>query len=233
MEIAPDWKGRGEDSYVIAAPVQIGNTAYVCEVVVMKGETRTGFYLHEVQTKEKLLDVFKTGVVTSTSGASKSILLDVWQRVKQIEENCSKVVDENGEPLVVYHGSPNFGFTVFDKSRKGERDRGDFGKGFYFTPNRRYAASYAQVDVKEKSRIPEWSRALVTPLDSRNAAEEIKADFPEFVNTNLGNNTIAMTREAEDALTILRKRETEREGERLIREWQFQLARPRGARLDR
>lgn len=105
VEIAPDWKGRGEDSYVIAAPVQIGNTAYVCEVVVMKGETRTGFYLHEVQIKKKLLDVFKTGVVTGTSGASKSILLNVWQRVKQIEENCSKVVDENGEPLVVYHGS--------------------------------------------------------------------------------------------------------------------------------
>lgn len=77
----------------------------MCEVVVMKGETRTGFYLHEVQIKKKLLDVFKTGVVTGTSGASKSTLLNVWQRVKQIEENCSKVVDENGEPLVVYHGS--------------------------------------------------------------------------------------------------------------------------------
>lgn len=70
VEIAPDWKGRGEDSYVIAAPVQIGNASYVCEVVVMKGETRTGFYLHEVQIKKKLLDVFKTGVVTGTSGAS-------------------------------------------------------------------------------------------------------------------------------------------------------------------
>lgn len=28
-------------------------------------------------------------------------------------------------------------------NRAKERDRGDFGKGFYFTPNRRYAASYA------------------------------------------------------------------------------------------
>ncbi len=142
MEIAPDWKGRGEDSYVIAAPVQIGNTAYVCEVVVMKGETRTGFYLHEVQIKEKLLDVFKTGVVTGTSGASKSILLDVWQRVKQIEENCSKVVDENGEPRVVYHGARHAGFRVFDNEEGERRSNAPDGTSF-FSSSRAVAYSYA------------------------------------------------------------------------------------------
>ncbi len=140
VEIAPDWKGRGEDSYVIAAPVQIGNTAYVCEVVVMKGETRTGFYLHEVQIKEKLLDVFKTGVVTGTSGAPKSILLDVWQRVKQIEENCSKVVDENGEPLVVYHGSLQW-FQVFNNGN--ERHQSGAPDGTIFAnDNREIAVSF-------------------------------------------------------------------------------------------
>ncbi len=140
VEIAPDWKGRGEDSYVIAAPVQIGNTAYVCEVVVMKGETRTGFYLHEVQIKEKLLDVFKTGVVTGTSGASKSILLDVWQRVKQIEENCSKVVDENGEPRVVYHGSLQW-FQIFNDGN--ERHQSGAPDGTIFAnDNREIAVSF-------------------------------------------------------------------------------------------
>lgn len=59
-------------------------------------------------------------------------------------ENASKIVDENGEPLVVYHGSPHYGFTVFDKARRGERDKGDFGRGFYFTPNRGYAATYGK-----------------------------------------------------------------------------------------
>ena len=32
-------------------------------------------------------------------------------------EHASKVVDENGEPRVVFHGSKTAGFTVFDKSR--------------------------------------------------------------------------------------------------------------------
>lgn len=34
-------------------------------------------------------------------------------------KHSSKVVDENGEPLVVYHGTRFAGFTVFDKSSRG------------------------------------------------------------------------------------------------------------------
>ena len=48
-------------------------------------------------------------------------------------ENASKVVDENGEPLVVYHGSPHV-FTVFDVERSGEnfnRSREDGGLLFF------------------------------------------------------------------------------------------------------
>lgn len=58
-----------------------------------------------MQVKRKLLDVFKTGVDTGTSGAPKGIIMDVAGRVKDIEKNCSKTVDENGVPLVVYHGT--------------------------------------------------------------------------------------------------------------------------------
>lgn len=48
-------------------------------------------------------------------------------------ENASKVVDENGEPRVVYHGSPHV-FTVFDVERSGEnfnRSREDGGLLFF------------------------------------------------------------------------------------------------------
>lgn len=48
-------------------------------------------------------------------------------------EHASKVVDENGKPLVVEHSTPNE-FTTFDINRLGENsgDRGIFGAGFYF-----------------------------------------------------------------------------------------------------
>lgn len=49
---------------------------------------------------------------------------------------ASKVVDENGEPLVVYHGT-NAEFTVFDNSKN------DLSyKGFYFTDSKKMAGSY-------------------------------------------------------------------------------------------
>lgn len=44
-------------------------------------------------------------------------------------ENASKVVDENGEPLVVYHGTSNE-FTVFRNTQ--QNDAGWLGKGYYF-----------------------------------------------------------------------------------------------------
>ena len=48
---------------------------------------------------------------------------------------ASKVVDENGEPLVVFHASNN-DFNIFDEKYIGSaNDRGFYGKGFYFTDN--------------------------------------------------------------------------------------------------
>lgn len=52
----------------------------------------------------------------------------------------SQVVDEKGEPLVVYHGS-DAEFDVFD--RKKSRD-GRWGKGFYFTTSPEEAAKYGK-----------------------------------------------------------------------------------------
>lgn len=47
---------------------------------------------------------------------------------------ASKVVDENDEPLVVYHGSPVSDFNIFKKS--------DVNSGYYFTSDKEYANSY-------------------------------------------------------------------------------------------
>ena len=60
-------------------------------------------------------------------------------------QNASKVVDENGEPMVVYHSS-NHEFTRFDPERIGTtNDLGFYGRGFYFTPNEQYSKTYGEV----------------------------------------------------------------------------------------
>nr|DAX52203.1 MAG TPA: PolyVal ADP-Ribosyltransferase [Caudoviricetes sp.] len=79
------------------------------------------------------------------NGANTNLTEDQWLSVRTAAfknwfgdwekdpQNASKVVDENGEPRVVYHGT--YGdFTVFDKAKIGSAtDYGIWGRGFYFT----------------------------------------------------------------------------------------------------
>ena len=55
----------------------------------------------------------------------------------------SKVVDENGEPLVVYHGTKS-SFNSFDNRKKGRNDYGLRGKGFYMSPRISTAKAYGE-----------------------------------------------------------------------------------------
>jgi len=55
----------------------------------------------------------------------------------------SKVVDENGEPLVVYHGTPGGEFNTFDANKIGRRAKGTNNLGFFFGDEIR-ADSYAR-----------------------------------------------------------------------------------------
>jgi len=69
-------------------------------------------------------------------------------------KNSSKVIDENGEPLVVYHGTPIAGFYEFDPSKKG-KDSGLREYGNFFSDNRKIAgiymsSSHVPSDVKER-----------------------------------------------------------------------------------
>ncbi len=59
-------------------------------------------------------------------------------------KNASKVIDENGEPLVTYHGSDNV-FDSFNIKYFGQTDIGDSGKGFYFTPKKENTYMYGDI----------------------------------------------------------------------------------------
>lgn len=82
-------------------------------------------------------DLTKVGEreVTSKETGEK-INIPVYQKGKGV----SKVIDENGEPLVVYHGSPNNSFKVFDQS-KGEATKTPEGT-YFFTDNKDLAKTY-------------------------------------------------------------------------------------------
>lgn len=71
-------------------------------------------------------------------------------------ENVSKVVDENGEPKVVYHGSPYYGFTIFKNES-------------YFTAQKNYAARYKKGG--NNSGIYDVFLDIKNPFDTRSKRE--------------------------------------------------------------
>ena len=97
-----NWKNRQWDSAVVVVPIKIGAEDYICEVIVKRDAKRTAFYLHEVEIKRTLEDMFKTTTEGAISQASKLIL---GKRLAEVKGKVSQVVDENGEPLVAYHGT--------------------------------------------------------------------------------------------------------------------------------
>ena len=130
-----NWKERGWDTAVIVAPVKLGGDDYICEVVAKKVRGKQRFYLHEVEIKKTLDGVFKS--VANNGNASQVSRLIIGKHLAEVKGNVSKVVDENGEPLVVYHGTENGGFTVFDKDLIASEG------GFYFNDRKAVADEYA------------------------------------------------------------------------------------------
>ena len=94
----------------------------------------------------------------------------VWADDKKA---VSKVVDDNGEPLVVYHGTPAGGFTEFsqDASKK--------EKATFFTDDPRTARTYSgtlnEIDLSE--------------LDEDGNAPEQRGLYPVFLNIRDPNET--------------------------------------------
>jgi len=78
----------------------------------------------------------------------------------------SKVVDAEGRPLVVYHGTPNGGFSVFKVAMAGKtHDSGWIGRGIYMTTDQRAAYGYANMKRGESPQIYELYAKLENPLE--------------------------------------------------------------------
>lgn len=68
----------------------------------------------------------------------------------------SKVIDEKGNPLIVYHGT-NENFDFFDLSKAGQQKYSDWGDGIYLTPDKTTADHYRREAVKKLD--PEYQSA--------------------------------------------------------------------------
>jgi hypothetical protein len=87
-------------------------------------------------------------------------------------ENASKVVDNNGEPLVAYHGSNNPNINIFDADKSGSVQYSDWGKGIYFTPYKSTANYYSNEALKKIDN--EYNR-LYEVFEKSQKSEDLKA----------------------------------------------------------
>ena len=99
-----NWKNRGYDTYIFAAPVEISNKRNYIAVVVKKDSSGSRFYLHEIvdeagnilySAKNKNEDAFKTTLAkNASSGASPSFNNIIPQTSENINNSAPKELGE-------------------------------------------------------------------------------------------------------------------------------------------
>lgn len=88
----------------------------------------------------------------------------------------SQVVNDKGEPLVVYHGT-NKEFSAFSHSAEQQNDAGFAGEGFYFMSSKEWGDGYAEVAVDNGGGNPRTIEAylrLENPKVITDYAEVVK-----------------------------------------------------------
>ncbi len=124
--------------------LNIGDEEYTVKAVISNLDDGSRYYDHKLTAIEKgrLIDIInktpKSSVSISTQTPDIGALSGIKDKrlISILQTNVSKVVDENGEPRVVYHGTSNV-FNTF------EMHDGSLGKGAYFSSNWDEAAEYS------------------------------------------------------------------------------------------
>lgn len=101
----------------------------------------------------------------------------------------SKVVNEDGSPKVMYHGS-TASFTVFDKRKA--KSSGHFGRGFYFTDSDSHAGQYGnayQVYLKIENPL-ESGKSTVTKTQVRKFLKAVAENEDDYSIENYGTYDI-------------------------------------------
>lgn len=97
---------------------------------------------------------------------------------------ASKVIDINGEPLVVYHGSEE-SFDTFDITHFGKTDNGDRGRGFYFTPNPNIASRYGSIKAFYLNIKEPYTGNQEHNLNRGKSIEDLISENAKYVNKRI------------------------------------------------
>lgn len=117
------------------------------------------FYLNKIEMSPDTMVSTNNGSTWSNSSASSDTISisEIFNFVKRHDKDYeadskypvffnpkepSKIVNADGTPMIMYHGSPEQ-FTAFDKSKA--KASGTYGRGFYFTNSDSHAKQYGNL----------------------------------------------------------------------------------------
>lgn len=95
VDYQKNWKGRGYDTAVIAAPITIAGDPYLMGVVVVKSSLSNRFYLHEVLTEKDGAAPFKTGTRKNSGdpGGDTPSIISILETIRDVK----RTADQNAQ----------------------------------------------------------------------------------------------------------------------------------------
>jgi len=182
--------------------IRIDGVDYTAKLAVAVDKDGNRFYDHDLTEIEKgrLIGGLSAPVTQSALSEIKDKrLLSILQTTP-----VSQVVDENGEPLVVYHGTNKLSFgDSFKRFDTYNSNHGLMGKGSYFTADPSIASEYTNKGQGENPSIYPVFLSIKHPLNMDAQADESKwterfPDAADYHNGKLTNES--WLRAVEDSL---------------------------------
>lgn len=144
-------------------------------------------------TPDELLNRYQLRVAAQGMAGAQTLNQDAPETPEfKLWFGDSKVVDDAGKPLVVYHGTRDK-FSVFDYSKIGSQGRAE-GAGFYFTNSRDVASGYGdpmEVFLAIKKPLSydakPFSKAVIQKIVRRVAELEANGEGYELADGFLSN----------------------------------------------
>lgn len=160
------------------------------KVQLEKGENRASVSnetidRHAKSYKQMLIDIKEEPISEYSNNKQQTLELYKQTRSKEFKDwfGDSKVVDENGEPLIVYHGTSNKNFKKFDKEFLGKNTPNDSTSskiGFYFSKNKEVAGTYSlskndfnEIETKIKEKEKELKSNTIALKKTEDAFNEL------------------------------------------------------------
>ena len=214
-------KAKSENSammHSLYAVADMGNGRELIKIYVEElndvnsdGTMKRAYQLQNIENQQ--LEVRSSGNIRSSimPTADVNTVSDLFNLVKAFDKNfspkeASKVVNADGSPRVMYHGTSE-SFTVFDKKKA--KYSGTLGKAFYFTDSDSHAGQYgnlmkAYLDIKNPIQ---GGRESVSDIRLRRFLEALKENDEDYSIENYGTydiDEIMESFETDDLFSVLR-----------------------------